>query len=126
VALDSATIGISCPDPGHCQTGTGQQLDEFTVTLCAGPTGLLAVNLQPITFSAGPDLPFAAPDPVTDDTNVPSALGTYNFNLSAGQCTTGDLYFDILSGSNWELQFAYYASAYDTATYIWESSAPPW
>ena len=110
---------------GGCDATPAQQLDDVNISVCAGQNGATDIG-----FGVPGDLSLdltnatqASQDDVTDDSSVPTAFGNYS-TLAPGQCVTGDVYFDVTSGAQWQsLNFAYQPANFqdDSAVYVWAS-----
>jgi hypothetical protein len=127
VAMNSVSEGVAWPDPLQVMYGltdlpAGDQLDEVSVTECAGPTGINEGNLVsvelPLVLSTGSQAPV---DSVTYDGLVASALGNYEA-IGAEQCATGNIYFDAPTGSAWTAVNFSYASGINLGVYVWNAN----
>ncbi|HEY1762748.1 MAG TPA: hypothetical protein VGG17_09165 [Acidimicrobiales bacterium] len=127
VTINSVSEGVAWPDPLQVQYGltdlpAGDQLEEVSVTTCAGPTGINDGSLMsfelPLVLSTGSQ---ASVDSVTFDSTVAGAFGIYGA-IGAGQCVSGDIYYDTPIGSAWTAVNFSYASGVDLAVYTWNAS----
>ena len=129
IQLNAVTQGAACPDAnpfGGCSETPGQQqLDDVNISVCAGSSGATDIGFG-VPGELSLDLnnaTQASRDDVTDDSSVPTAFGNYS-TLAPGQCVTGDIYFDVTSGAQWQsLNYAYQAANFldGSAVYVWAS-----
>jgi hypothetical protein len=128
IQLNAVTQGVPCPDNSdpyfdECDASASQQLDDVNISVCAGSQGSLDVS--GVTGDLSLDLTNAtqaSKDSVTNDSSVPTAFGNYGA-VAPGQCITGDVYFDVTSGAQWQsLNYAYRSADFQSQTvYVWTS-----
>lgn len=123
VAMNSVTQDVACPDPGFCDATVNQQIDDVSVTVCAGASGDTDVASAIYNFSlALADNTQATTDFVTFDSSVPTAFGNYG-PVAPNQCVTGDVYFDAPLNVPWvSLNYSYTSANFSTQTvYAWKA-----
>jgi hypothetical protein len=101
VSVDSVTQNAVDPDPAIDPTPAGDQLDEVTVSMKSGSTGMgePAVEIFHLALAlAGGSQ--GAVDLVTYDTRTPSALGTFG-PVAPNSPLTAVIYYDVPIGSTW-------------------------
>ena len=126
--LNAVTQGVPCPDNSdpyfdECDASASQQLDDVNISVCAGPQGSLDVSGVAGDLSLDlTNATQASKDSVTNHSGVPTAFGNYGA-VAPGQCITGDVYFDVTSGAQWQsLNYAYRSADFQSQTvYVWTS-----
>ena len=120
VGVTALATDVFCPDLARCLTVPHEQLDDISVTECAGPTGVADAGTTAQGF--GLSLLYQDDgwqlDPVTYDKTVANALGNYGA-IAPGQCITGDVYIDASSDPLYGVDFtaslgSVYAFVYPT------------
>lgn len=125
IQLMAITQGVPCPDDnpfGGCNAVAGQQIDDVNLSVCAGSEGATDIG-----FGVPDDLSLdlnnatqASQDDVTDDSSVPTAFGNYAI-LAPGQCVTGDIFYDVTEGAQWQSLNYSYQSGITQTVYVWNS-----
>jgi hypothetical protein len=120
IAVNSISQNVAWPNPNYNDLPAGDQLDELNATVCAGPTGITDVSMTyagSLSLSVSSGLQ-ASVDPQAYDA---SSLGNYG-EIAAGQCVTGNIYYDVPTGSTWAfVNYTYEATNGDTLTYVWNA-----
>jgi hypothetical protein len=125
VEFNSITQGVQCPNAqtGGCAATAAQQIDQVSVTMCAGGSGVQGVSkaLTDFTLTAASGAT-ASLDPVTSSPDVSTAFGNFS-TLAAGLCDTGNLWFDLTANTQWDsLTFNFTSDSFTIKqTYTWSA-----
>jgi len=95
---------VQCPNAqtGGCAATSAQQIDQVSVTMCAGGSGVQGVSkaLTDFTLTSASGAT-ASLDPVSSNPDVSTAFGNFS-TLAAGLCDTGNLWFDLTANTQWD------------------------
>jgi hypothetical protein len=125
VEFNGITQGVQCPNAqtGGCAATSAQQIDQVSITMCAGGSGVQGVSkaLTNFTLEAASGAT-ATLDPVTSSPTVSIAFGNFS-TLAAGLCDTGNLYFDLTANTQWDsLTFNYTSDSFTIKqAYTWSA-----
>jgi hypothetical protein len=125
VEFNGITQGVQCPNAqtGGCAATSAQQIDQVSITMCAGGSGVQGVSkaLTDFTLTAASGAT-AALDPVSSNPNVSTAFGNLS-TLAAGLCDTGNLWFDLTANTQWDsLSFNYTSDSFTIKqVYTWSA-----
>jgi len=125
VQFNGITQGVQCPNAqtGGCSATSADQIDQVSITMCAGGSGVqgVAKALTDFTLTAATGAT-ASLDTVSSSATVSSAFGNFS-TLAAGLCDTGNLYFDLTANTQWDsLTFNYTSNSFTIKTsYAWNA-----
>ncbi len=125
VELNNVTPAVQCPNSqnGGCAATSAQQIDQVSITMCAGGGGVNGVpkGITNFTLTAASGAT-ASLDPVSSNPVVSTAFGNFS-TLAAGLCDTGNLWFDLTANAQWSsLTFNYTSDNFSTKqTYTWNT-----
>lgn len=125
VEFNGITQGVQCPNAqtGGCAATSAQQIDQVSITMCAGGSGVQGVSkaLTDFTLEAASGAT-ASLDPVTSSATVSTAFGNFS-TLAAGLCDTGNLWFDLTANTQWDsLSFNYTSDSFTIKqAYSWSA-----
>jgi hypothetical protein len=125
VEFNGITQGVQCPNAqtGGCAATSAQQIDQVSITMCAGGSGVQGVSkaLTDFTLEAASGAT-ASLDPVSSSPDVSTAFGNFS-TLAAGLCDTGNLYFDLTANTQWDsLTFNYTSDSFTIKqAYTWSA-----
>jgi hypothetical protein len=125
VEFNGITQGVQCPNAqtGGCAATSAQQIDQVSVTMCAGGSGVQGVSkaLTDFTLTAASGAT-AALDPVSSNPDVSTGFGNFS-TLAAGLCDTGNLWFDLTANTQWDsLSFNYTSDSFTIKqVYTWSA-----
>ncbi len=115
VEFNGITQGVQCPNAqtGGCAATSAQQIDQVSITMCAGGSGVQGVSkaLTDFTLEAASGAT-ASLDPVSSNPDVSTGFGNFS-TLAAGLCDTGNLWFDLTANTQWDsLSFNYTSDSF--------------
>ncbi len=125
VEFNSITQGVQCPNAqtGGCAATSAQQIDQVSITMCAGGSGVQGVSkaLTDFTLEAASGAT-ASLDPVSSSATVSTAFGNFS-TLAAGLCDTGNVWFDLTANTQWDsLSFNYTSDSFTIKqSYSWSA-----
>jgi hypothetical protein len=125
VEFNGITQGVQCPNAqnGGCAATAAQQIDQVSITMCAGASGVVGVPkaITDFTLEAASGAT-ASLDPVSSSATVSTAFGNFS-TLAAGLCDTGNLWFDLTANTQWDsLSFNYTSDSFTIKqTYSWSA-----
>jgi hypothetical protein len=123
VEFNGITQGVQCPNAqnGGCAATSAQQIDQVSITMCAGGSGVQGVSkaLTDFTLTAASGAT-ASLDPVSSSPDVSTGFGNFS-TLAAGLCDTGNLWFDLTANTQWNsLTFNFTSDSFTIKqTYTW-------
>jgi hypothetical protein len=123
VEFNGITQGVQCPNAqnGGCAATSAQQIDQVSITMCAGGSGVQGVSkaLTDFTLTAASGAT-ASLDPVSSNPDVSTGFGNFS-TLAAGLCDTGNLWFDLTANTQWNsLTFNFTSDSFTIKqTYTW-------
>ena len=123
VEFNGITQGVQCPNAqsGGCAATSAQQIDQVSITMCAGGSGVQGVGkaLTDFTLTAASGAT-ASLDHVTSNPDVSTGFGNFS-TLAAGLCDTGNLWFDLTANTQWNsLTFNFTSDSFTIKqTYTW-------
>jgi hypothetical protein len=100
-AVESVTQNVANPDPSFNPTPAGDQLDEMTVGMESGPTGMSNPGVEVFSFAlalvGGTQ---GSVDLSTFDSRIPNVLGLFG-PVAPNSPLTAFIYYDVPTGVNW-------------------------
>jgi hypothetical protein len=125
VELNNVTPAVQCPNSqnGGCAATSAQQIDQVSITMCAGvgPVNGVSKGITDFTLTSASGAT-ASLDPVSSSPTVSTAFGNFS-TLAPGLCDTGNLWFDLTANAQWSsLTFNYTSDNFaNKQVYTWNT-----
>jgi hypothetical protein len=125
VELNNVTPAVQCPNSqnGGCAATSAQQIDQVSITMCAGqgPVDGVSKGITDFTLTEASGAT-ATIDPVSSSPTVSTAFGNFS-TLAPGLCDTGNLWFDLTANAQWSsLTFNYTSDTFSIKQiYTWNT-----